>query len=154
MNNRGMKICIVCSSGGHFFQLFGLKEVWQNENHFWVSFPTQDVQYLLKDEQVYWANYPTNRNVKNLLKNLVLAWRILKREQPDVIISTGAGVAVPFILVGKLLKIKSIYIESITFIKRISLSGFLIYPFVDKFLVQWQELAAIYKKAEYYGQVV
>ncbi len=154
MNNKSMKICIVCSSGGHFFQLFRLKEVWQDKNHFWVSFPAQDTQYLLKDELVYWANYPTNRNVKNLIKNLFLAWRILRTERPDVIISTGAGVAVPFILIGKLLKIKSIYIESITFIKRISLSGFLIYPFVDKFLVQWQELAERYKKAEYHGQVV
>ena len=149
-----MKICLICSSGGHFFQLFRLKEVWQNKNRFWVSFSAQDTQYLLKDEQVYWANYPTNRNVKNFFKNLGLAWRILKREQPDVIISTGAGVAVPFIIIGKFLGIKTVYIESITFIKKISLSGFLIYPFVDKFLVQWQELAARYKKAEYHGQAV
>ena len=149
-----MKICLVCSSGGHFFELFSLKKFWENRNHFWISFPTQDTQYLFKDEQVYWANYPTNRNIKNFFKNLALAWRILKVERPDVIISTGAGVAVPFILVGKLLKIKTVYLESITRIKQISLSGCLIYPFVDKFLVQWPELTAQYKKAEYHGQVI
>jgi beta-1,4-N-acetylglucosaminyltransferase len=149
-----MKICLVCSSGGHFFQLFRLKEVWNNGSHFWVSFPTNDVRSLLKDEHVYWASYPTNRNIKNFFKNLGLALEIFKIEQPDVIISTGAGVAVPFIIIGKLLKIKSIYIESITRIRQISLTGYLVYPFVDKFLVQWPELEVRYKKTEYHGQVV
>ena len=149
-----MRICLVCSSGGHFFQLFSQKMAWKNKDHFWVSFPMEDTQCLLKDEKVYWANYPTNRNIKNLLKNLGLAWRLIKLEQPDVIISTGAGIAVPFILVSKLLGIKTVYLESITRIKTLSMSGYLVYLFVDKFLVQWPELAQKYKKAECKGKVI
>lgn len=149
-----MKICLICSSGGHLFQLFKLNETWKNKSNFWVSFPTQDAKYFLKDKHVYWAYHPTNRNVRNFFKNLFLAWKIFKMEQPNVIISTGAGIAVPFIILSKLFKIKSIYIESITRIRQISLSGYLVYPFVDKFLVQWAELTVRYKKAEYHGQVI
>lgn len=149
-----MKICLVCSSGGHLFQLFSLKKLWENRDRFWVSFPTQDAKYLLKNEKVFWANYPTNRNIKNFFKNLGLGWRLIKLEQPDVIISTGAGVAVPFIIVSKLLGIKTVYLESITRIKVLSMSGYLVYPFVDKFLVQWPELVQKYKKVEYKGQVI
>jgi len=149
-----MKLCLVCSSGGHFFQLFSLRKAWENSGHFWVSFPTEDAKSSLKGEQVYWAHYPTNRNIKNLIRNSILAWKILKKEKPDMIISTGAGVGVPFIWIGRLMGVASVYIESITRIERVSLSGFLVYHCVDKFLVQWPELAAKYKKAEYHGRVI
>ena len=149
-----MKMGLICSSGGHFFQLFSQKKVWQNQDHFWVSFPMEDTQCLLKDERVYWANYPTNRSIRNLLKNLGLAWWILRREKPDVVISTGAGIAVPFILVCKLFRIRTVYLESITRMQTLSMSGYLVYSFVDKLLVQWPELAQKYKKAEYRGRVI
>ncbi|HBY01622.1 MAG TPA: UDP-N-acetylglucosamine--LPS N-acetylglucosamine transferase [Rikenellaceae bacterium] len=131
-----------------------LKEFWRSKNHFWVSFPTQDALYLLMKEKAYWAYYPTNRNIINLFKNFGLAWRILRNERPSLLITTGAGVAVPFIFIGKLLRIKTIYLESITRNEEISLSGRLIYPVVDVFLVQWQELAEKHKKAVYKGQVI
>ena len=148
------KIALVCSSGGHLFQLYSLKEFWQDKDRFWISFSTQDAQFLLKDEKVFWAYYPTNRNIKNLIKNLFFAWNILKKEKPEFIFSTGAGIAVPFILIGKLFGIKTVYIESITRTKQLSLSAYLIYPFVGKLLVQWPELAVQYSKAEYQGQVI
>jgi len=149
-----MKICLICCAGGHFFELFSLKDLFENYEHFWISLPADNIRYMLKNENVYWAFYPTMRNIKNFFKNLVFAMKIFKIEKPNVILSTGAGVAVPFIIIGRLLKIKSIYIESITRIRKISLSGYLVYPFVDKFLVQWPELAARYKKAEYHGRVL
>ncbi len=148
------KLALVCSSGGHLFQLLSQCHFWKSKDRFWVSFPTIDAKYLLKDETVFWAHYPTNRSIKNLLRNLILSIKLLKKERPDVIISTGAGVAVPFILVGKLSGIKTIYIESITRSKDLSLTGYLVYTFVDKFLVQWPELAENHKRAEYQGQVI
>lgn len=148
------KICLVCSSGGHLFQLYCLKQFWRTKKHFWVSFPTQDAQYLLGGEKKYWAYSPTNRNIKNLLKNFILAWQILKAEKPDLVISTGAGVAVPFIILARFLKIKTIYVESITRNEKLSLSAYLIYPFTEKIYVQWADLEKKYKKAEYYGQVL
>lgn len=149
-----VKLALVASSGGHLFQLSSLKDFWMDKDHFWVSFKTEDAKYLLKDEKVYWAYYPTNRNIKNLLKNLFLAFKIINIEKPDVIISTGAGIAVPFILVGKLLNIKTLYLESITRNEELSLSGRLVYPFVHKLLVQWPQLAEKYKKTEFQGRVI
>ena len=149
-----IKLALVASSGGHLFQLSALKEFWNDKEHFWVSFPTHDAKSLLKNEIVFWAHYPTNRNIKNLIKNSFLAYKILKKELPSVVISTGAGVAVPFIIIGRLLKIKTIYLESITRNQNLSLSAYLVYPFVDKLLVQWPDLAAKYKKADYQGRIV
>lgn len=149
-----MKVCLVASSGGHLSQLFQVREAFQDYEKFWVSFPSRDAQSLLADEKVIWAYYPTNRNLFNLARNAWLAWRLLRREKPDVIISTGAGVGVPFIWIGYLLKIPTIFIESITFSDKRSLSGKLVYPIVDQYYVQWPDLAEKYSKALYKGQVL
>jgi beta-1,4-N-acetylglucosaminyltransferase len=149
-----MKLCLVCSSGGHFLQLHSLKEMWQGYERVWVTFPGKDTEYYLAHEKKYYAYYPTNRSIWNLVKNIVLAVRTLKIEKPDIILSTGAGVAVPFIYAGKLLGIKTIYIESLTRVNSLSLTGRLIYPVVNDLLVQWPELAAKYKKAHFAGQVI
>lgn len=148
------KLALVASSGGHLFQLSSLKEFWSDKDHFWVSFETQDAKYLLKTEKVYWAFFPTNRSIKNLVKNFLLAFKVLKDEKPDAIISTGAGIAVPFILAGKIMGIKTLYLESITRSEELSLSGRLVKPFVDKLLVQWPQLAEKNKKSEYQGRII
>jgi len=149
-----MKIGLVCSSGGHFFQLYLLKRFWEGSERFWVTFEKKDTSNLLKDECVFYAYHPTNRNLKNFVRNLFLAFRILLKERPDVVISTGAGIAVPFIYAAKLLNKKAIYIESITRSKDLSLSGKLVYSCADALLVQWPELEKKYKKAKFAGQVI
>ena len=149
-----MKISLVCSSGGHFFQLYSLKEFWSQYERSWVTFPGKDTQFLLHTEKVYWAYYPTNRNIKNFILNFFLALKHLRQEKPQVVISTGAGVSVPFIYMAKLSGIKTVYVESLTRINQLSLSAFLVYPVVDHLIVQWPELARKYKKAKFMGQVI
>lgn len=147
-----MKISLVCSSGGHFLELYFLKELWEKYDHFWITFPERDTSSILHNEKKYWAYYPTNRNLRNFIRNLFFSIKILKKERPDIIISTGAGVCVPFIYIAKLFKIKTVYIELLTRVDSLSLSGKLVYPVVDCFLVQWPELVNKYKKAKFEGQ--
>ena len=135
-------------------QLVSLRDAWDRHDRLWVTFPKVDAKTLLKDERVIWAYHPTNRNVKNLIKNLWLAWRVLRFERPDVVISSGAGVGVPFLWVGRILVARTVYIGSMTFIHRLSLSGRLVYPVVDRFFVQWPDLVAAYPKAVYGGRVL
>lgn len=148
------KLLLVCSSGGHLYQLYRLKEFWIQHPHIWVTLRTEDATCLLSHENVIWAFSPTTRNIMNFVNNLFLAIRLMKKERPSLIISTGAGVAVPFIWAGKILGIKSVYIESITRLKRLSLSASLIYFITTKILVQWPELATRYKRTEYHGNVL
>jgi len=149
-----VKLALVCSSGGHLFQLFSLKPLWENYDRFWVSFPTKDAKTLLEGENVHAAYYPTNKSILNFIRNLFLAFRLLWRERPTVLITTGAGVAVPFIYIAKCFKIKTIYLESITRIEHLSLSGKLVYRVADHFLVQWPELADAKPHTVFEGQVL
>ena len=150
-----MKCLLVASSGGHLGELFALRSAWKEQDLVWVSFPTTDAKSILcSEDKLYWAHYPTNRNIFNLVRNILLAWKLLRKERPDVVISTGAGVGVPFIWLSALLSIETIFIESITFTDRPSLSARLVYPLVDHYFVQWPQLAKKYDKALCRGQIL
>lgn len=102
---------------------------------------------------MYSCYYPTNRNIKNLIRNTVLAVKVLRKEHPDLIISSGAAVSVPFFYLGKLFGAKLIYIEVFDRIDKPTLSGRLVYPITDKFIVQWEEQKKVYKKAINLGSI-
>ncbi|EFD87962.1 PssD/Cps14F family polysaccharide biosynthesis glycosyltransferase [Oenococcus oeni] len=146
-NKKNLKVALVGSSGGHLTHLYLLKPFWKDKDRFWVTFNKEDAQSVLKNERMIPAFYPTNRNIKNLIRNTFLAFKVLKREKPDIIISSGAAVAVPFFYLGKLFGAKTIYIEVFDRIDRPTLTGKLVYPVTDKFIVQWPEMKKIYPKA-------
>lgn len=148
-----MKVCLVGSSGGHLTHLYLLKKFWTNEDRFWVTFDKEDANSLLKDEKKYNCYYPTNRNIKNLVKNTFLAFKVLKKEKPDLIISSGAAVAVPFFYVGKLFGAKTVYIEVFDRMDKPTLTGKLVYPITDLFVVQWEEMKKVYPKAVSLGGI-
>ena len=148
-----MKVCLVGSSGGHLAHLYMLKPFWNNKERFWVTFNKQDANSLLKNEKVYNCYFPTNRNFKNLIKNTILAFKVLKKEKPDLIISSGAAVAVPFFYIGKLMGAKLIYIEVFDRIDKPTLTGKLVYPIADKFIVQGEEAKKVYPKAINFGSI-
>jgi len=113
-----------------------------------------DAVSTLKNERVYWCYYPTNRNITNLARNSLLAWRILWAERPNLIISTGAATAVPFFYLAKLFRAKTVYLEVYDRIDSPTLTGRLVYPVTDKFLVQWREQQAFYPKAVLVGELL
>lgn len=148
------KICIACSSGGHLHQLHLLKPFWEKYARFWVTFEKEDSKSLLRGEQVYGVYFPTNRNVKNLIRNTWLAIRILLRERPNLIISNGAAIAVPFFYIGKLIGAKTVYIEVYDRITSPTLTGQLVYPIADVFVLQWEDQLKYYPNGLYLGEIL
>lgn len=148
-----MKICFVASSGGHLAHLYMLRPFWESRDRFWVTFDKEDARSLLKDEKVYPCHYPTNRSLKALMINTAAAWKVLRREKPDLIISSGAAVAVPFFYIGKMMGAKLIYIEVFDRIDKPTMTGKMVYPITDKFIVQWEEMKQIYPKAVNLGSI-
>ena len=97
------RVLLVCSTGGHLAQMHRLRPWWESHERVWVTFDRPDAQSLLAGEQTVWAYEPTTRNLWNLLRNTILAVQVLRRERPEVIVSNGAGVAVPFFVLARLL---------------------------------------------------
>ena len=146
-----MKIGLVCSSGGHLIQLHRLRDWWQKHDRFWVTFHTPDAVSLLGGERSYWAHHPTTRNIPNLLRNFALASRVLLHERPDVVVSDGAGVAFPFFVLARLLRVPAVYIEVYDRIDSPTLTGRLCRPLSDLFLLQWEEQKRFYPRGVVIG---
>jgi UDP-N-acetylglucosamine:LPS N-acetylglucosamine transferase len=94
-------------------------------------------------------------SVPRMLRAFGWAYSILKKERPDVIVSLGAEIALPFLYLGRLMGMKTLFIESWCRVENLSLTGKLVYPFVDALWVQWPELLRrCGSKAEYHGAVL
>jgi len=144
-------VFLVGSSGGHLAQLYALEPWWSARRRTWVTFRTPDAESLLHGERVSWAYHPTTRNVWNLLRNLVLALRLLCRERPDLVVSTGAGVALPFFVVARVIGIPTAYIEVYDRLDTPTLTARLCHPFTTLFCAQWEEQRRFYPDARVIG---
>lgn len=87
-------------------------------------------------------------------KTLVKSFLVIRRERPDVIITTGSLPLALFSLVCKVFGAKLVWIDSISQINQISMSGRLIRPFADLFFVQWPDLAKHYSNVRYDGELI
>ncbi|HET8863035.1 MAG TPA: UDP-N-acetylglucosamine--LPS N-acetylglucosamine transferase [Solirubrobacterales bacterium] len=150
---RPRRALLVCSPGGHLLQLLSLRPAWEDMGRTWITLAAPDSDYLLREEDKILARGPTNRSIRALLSNLGLAWRTVRRERPDAILSTGAALAVPFFLVGKLHGVRLVYVESLTRTDGLSLAGRLVYPLADAFFVQWPE-AGGRRRARFAGRLL
>ena len=72
---------------------------------------------------------------------------------PDAVVSTGAGVAVPFLLIARLLRVRAVYVESFARQTNLSLSGRMLYPLLRDFFVQSERLAQQYERARFLGTI-
>lgn len=148
------KVLLVGSSGGHLAQLVALGDWWRETERRWVTFDTADAVSTLPGEQVAWAHHPTTRDIPNLVRNLVLAIRVLRDWRPDVVVSNGAAVAVPFFLVARLLGVRTVYLEVYDRVDSRTLTGRLVRPLTHLFLVQWPEQLDLYPEARLVGPLL
>lgn len=145
------RLLLIASTGGHLSQLVALRHWWGECERKWVTFDNQHAHSALAGEDMVLAHSPTTRNIPNALRNARLAHRTLRDWAPDLVISTGAGVAAPFFAVAHARGIRTMYIEVIDRIASRTLTGRMVYPFVDQFAVQWPEQEALYPGAVVIG---
>lgn len=150
-----MKICFAASSGGHLEEISCLRPIAEKNDSFLVTEAAGQQETAWK-ERTYFLRQINRKEplfVFHFIALFFRAWTILKRENPDCIISTGALMTYPFCLICKVKKKKIIYIESFARVDEKSLTGKLMEPIADLFLVQWEEMKELYPKATYAGGI-
>ncbi|MCR1839797.1 PssD/Cps14F family polysaccharide biosynthesis glycosyltransferase [Murimonas intestini] len=150
-----MKLCFAASSGGHLEEIMCLHNIVCNHESFLLT-EKNELGLNGKWKNV-WFVEQINRKEKGaavkLIKNFIISFRVLHREKPDCIISTGALAAFPICLIGKIMRKKIIYIESFARVDKPSLTGRYMKYIADLFLVQWPEMLEFYPRAEYVGRI-
>jgi len=142
------RICIVSSCGGHLTEVRRMLPAFERYDHFYV---VNEKIFLPSDMEG--RTFFIRHSERDFLffANLWEAWRILRRERPSLILSTGAGPVVPFAMVGRLMGIPSIFVEDIARVRSPSLSGRIMYYLGDRLFYQWKSLEPHFPKGTYGG---
>ena len=139
-------------------ELLQLKELFKKYDSYIITEKTKStidlkdkyskVNYLVYGTKDHFLTY-IFKLIYNVFKSLILFIKI----RPKVIITTGTHTAVPMCYIGKLFFRKVIYIETIANSNTKTLSGKLVYPIADTFIVQWESMLELYPKAIYGGWI-
>jgi UDP-N-acetylglucosamine:LPS N-acetylglucosamine transferase len=151
---NGLKICLAASAGGHLTQLLKVAGCVSGHDVVIVTTSESVRGKLASIGRVHVVGECNREHPVRVISVLLRCIRIIFHERPQVIISTGAAPACLCCLLSKLLGARIIWVDSVTNVERISLSGRIIRPIADLFLVQWPELAAKYRGVEYVGAII
>lgn len=150
------KVCLVSSCGGHFMELMQLIPAVQEHDFYIVTEKNVASGNTLNKYRHYLLVQQERKNMSFLFKfayNILASLYYLLKENPQIIITTGAGASYPTCRFGKWLGKKVIYVESFAKLTSSSMTGRKIYLFADHFFVQWAEMKKVYPKAQYAGTV-
>lgn len=149
------KVCLISSSGGHLEQLMQLKDVCEKYDCFYVVSRTKATEAMKKKHYIVSDLVRKNKFVMVLRMVRMMSEQldIFLKEKPDVILTTGAAIAIPMCIIGKIFRKKVIYIESFARMTTPNKTGQLVYKFADLFIIQWEELRKYYPNAVYGGSI-
>lgn len=155
MTKKNKKICFAASSGGHFEQLLMLKPLMDKYESFIVTEKT-NYKASLKEKKTYYLHQINREEKGRILKgimNSLRSIRIIVKEKPNYMITTGVLAMIPLALLIKATGGKLIYIESFAKVSTPTLTGKFLYKFADQFYVQWPQMLKVYPNAIYLGGI-
>jgi UDP-N-acetylglucosamine:LPS N-acetylglucosamine transferase len=135
-----VRILALSSGGGHWVQLLRLRPAFEGCD---VVFATVNPAYRIDVEGASFRVIPdANRWRKvSLLRSAIGILRVLWRERPDVVVSTGAAPGYFAIRLARLFRARTIWVDSVANIDELSLSGQRAGPHATLWLTQWAHLA-------------
>lgn len=141
----------MCSHGGHLTELIALSDAWRGADVFWITYESTRTRGMRRTYLI--------RNIGlNPLLMLVGGIRIaaiLIKERPDVVVSTGAELAIPALYLARAMRIRTIFVEVWTRVRRPTGTGLIVYPVAHSFFVQWPQLLRFYgRRARYVGSLL
>lgn len=140
MSGKPPKVLAIASGGGHWVQLLRLRPALEGCD---VVFATAKEGYRSDvGDAEFRVIVDANRSNKlRLLRSVWSVYALLRRERPDVVISTGAAPGYFALRLGRMLGIRTIWVDSIANAEELSMSGSKAGACADLWLTQWPHLA-------------
>ena len=148
------KICLAASAGGHLMQLLKVADSWQGRDVFYVSTVPVVADKLEKLGKTYIVGECNRQHPVRTFLVMMRCLKIVLKERPDVVISTGAAPGLLLCVLARIFLAKIVWLDSIANTEKLSMSGRMIRPFANLILSQWPDVAAKYKNVEYVGAVI
>jgi UDP-N-acetylglucosamine:LPS N-acetylglucosamine transferase len=158
------RICLECAEGGHLDEILEIMPAFVGYDLFFITARAPTTKRL---ESLYRVHYITDSDptpssmlhiiARDMMMTLVIAARVIRimlREKPFIVVTTGGTATVQLCILARLLGVKVLSLQSVTRVTELSLTGKLTYPFANVFLVQWRQLLEKYPRAQYWGRVL
>ena len=152
-------VLFIASTGGHLKELLQLESLFEKYDYNLVTEKTKSNLYL-KDKyknRVHFLIYGTKDHIITypfkLLANCFKSLWLFFKLHPDYVVTTGVHTAGPMCCIAKLFGAKIIYIETFANICTKTVTGKLLYPISDLFIVQWESMLKLYPDAIYGGWI-
>lgn len=147
------KVIFISSKGGHLSELLQLKSIYPKCDYHIITEKDTTNEFLADEypSKVSYLKYGTKSHL--LLYcfvfpyNIILSFILFLKLKPDVIVTTGTHTCVPMCFIAHFFKKKVIYIETFANIHTKTVTGGLIYPIADCFVVQWESMLELYPDA-------
>jgi hypothetical protein len=146
-------VLAVTSSGGVLLDLLALRPWFGRHDTAWVAVPDVDTREALDDERVYWLPDCERGSSRSLVRRFVDASRVLAHERPDVVVSAGTGIAVPFFVAAKLRRVPSVWIDTFNVVDRSGRVARLCSRLAALTLVQREQLLSLRPRAHLIGEL-
>jgi UDP-N-acetylglucosamine--N-acetylmuramyl-(pentapeptide) pyrophosphoryl-undecaprenol N-acetylglucosamine transferase len=142
-------VFLATSSGGHIDLLYAVRRAFAGYRRVWVVQPSQRGELLAADGEVVHTlpKYDRHPIRGHFLGNIIKAARIVLRERPRLVVTSGAGITVPFCLFTRLTGGKVIFVETMARVTGPSVSGKALSRLASRVLVQWPEALGAYRRA-------
>lgn len=139
--SKPTRILAVASGGGHWVQLLRLRPAFEGARVTYVTVDRGYAQDLEPGSRLRIVNDATRWDKVGLVRMaLRLLWIIL-RERPHVVISTGAAPGYFALRLARLVRARTIWVDSMANVEELSMSGQKIGRHADLWLTQWAHLA-------------
>ena len=151
------KVLFISSTGGHLNELLQLRKTMNKYDSYLITEKTKSTVGLRKDfKKISFLKYGTKSHLSYIYIfpfNCILSFIYFLKIRPSVVVTTGAHTSVFMCYLAKLFRKKIIYIETFANIHTKSMSGKLVYPIADMFIVQWESMLELYPNAIYGGWI-
>ena len=153
------RVMFIASTGGHLNEMMQLKELFDKYDSYIITEKTKSnvslknkyknkISYLVFGTKDFMLTYPF-KLLYNCFKSVFLYLKV----HPDYIVTTGAHTAGPMCCIGKIFGSRIVYIESFANMSTKTITGKLLYPIADKFIVQWESMKELYPDATFGGWI-
>ncbi len=158
-----MKILVVLGEGGHTTELLKLVDMLDDQHQYHYVVSEEDnlsIAKIRKPGPIHRLWRPRGKKTRlpiALLRTVGVALQsllVLLQVRPKAILSTGPAIAVPISLLGRLLRIRIIFVETGSRVTSLSLTGRIMYNIADLFFVQWPQLQEKWPRALYEGRLL
>lgn len=146
-----MKVLAIASVGGHWIQLLRLRPAFDKVELEFMS-TRSSFASMVPNHKFYTVPDASRWNKFKLLVCFYNIFSIISKSQPDLIVTTGAAPGLMGVIAGRMLGIKTVWVDSIANVDQISLSGRIASRIATKVYTQWPGLAN--EKIVYKGSVL